>query len=311
MDSNPNSPIPDTPNPDSPIPMEILDILKTVRRVQITANRAVDDLLAGQYKSVFRGRGMEFDEVREYQPGDDIRAIDWNVTARTGSPFVKRFCEERELTGLLLVDVSASGIFGSVRSKLDLVVETAATLMFSAIKNNDKVGLLTFCDAVVDYFPPRKGKANVLGLIRQLVAVEPIARQTDLAAALDYLNRVQKRRAVVFLISDFLAPDARKAMAVANRRHDLVAVTVADPREKALPDVGIVALEDAETGEAIELDTRQPRVRALFARRATERDALLSDRLKKAGVDQLALRTDEDYQKALRRFFRMRERRFR
>jgi len=291
--------------------MEILDILKTVRRIQITANRAVDDLLAGQYKSVFRGRGMEFDEVREYQPGDDIRAIDWNVTARTGSPFVKRFCEERELTVLLLVDVSASGVFGSVRSKLDLVVEMAATLMFSALKINDKVGLLTFCDSVVDYFPPRKGKVNVLRLIRQLVAVEPVARETDLAAALDYLNRVQKRRAVAFLISDFLAPDARKAMAVANRRHDLVAVTIADPREQALPDVGFITLQDAETGETIELDTRHPRVRELFARRASERDNALSDRLKKAGVDQLALRTDEDYQKPLRRFFRMRERRFR
>lgn len=291
---------------------DITDILKKVQRIQIVANRTVNDLLAGQYKSVFRGRGMEFDEVREYQPGDDIRTIDWNVTARAGVPYIKRFCEERELTVMLLVDVSASGVFGSTdRSKLDLVVEMAAMLMFSALKNNDKVGLLTFCDDVIDYFPPRKGKANVLRLIRQLVAVDPVARETRLTAALDYLNRVQKRRAVVFLISDFQAPEARHAMAVANKRHDLVAVSVGDPREQSLPDVGFVTLRDAETGELVELDTRHPRVRELFGRRAADRAAMLSQRLKKTGVDQLEINTDEDYQKSLRRFFRMRERRFR
>ena len=291
---------------------DVLDILKKVQRIQIVANRTVNDLLAGQYKSVFRGRGMEFDEVREYQPGDDIRTIDWNVTARTGTPFIKRFCEERELTVMLLVDVSASGVFGSTeRSKLDLVVEMAAMLMFSALKNNDKVGLLTFCDDVIDYFPPRKGKVNVLRLIRQLVSAEPVARETELAAALDYLNRVQKRRAVVFLISDFQAPEARHAMAVANQHHDLVAVTVGDPREQALPDVGFISLRDAETGEVVEVDTRHPRVRELFRDRAADRATKLSQRLKKTGVDQLAINTDEDYQKSLRRFFRMRERRFR
>ena len=292
--------------------LDVTDILKKVQRIQIVANRTVNDLLAGQYKSVFRGRGMEFDEVREYQPGDDIRTIDWNVTARTGTPFIKRFCEERELTVLLLVDVSASGVFGSAaRSKLDLATEMAALLMFSALKNNDKVGLLTFCDTVIDYFPPRKGKVNVLRLIRQLVAAEPVARETNLAVALDYLNRVQKRRAVVFMISDFLAPAARHAMAVANRRHDLVAVTVSDPREQALPDVGFLTLRDAETGEIVEVDTRHPRVRSLFQNRAADRADELSDQLKKTGVDQLAICTDEDYQKSLRRFFRMREKRFR
>jgi uncharacterized protein (DUF58 family) len=290
----------------------IPDILKKVRHIQIVASRTVNDLLAGQYKSVFRGRGMEFDEVREYQPGDDIRTIDWNVTARTGAPFIKRFCEERELTVLLLVDVSASGVFGSVsRAKLDLAVEMAALLMFSALKNNDKVGLLTFANRVCDYFPPRKGKANVLRLIRQLVAVEPIAADTNLAVALDYLNRVQKRRAVVFLLSDFLAPAAHHAMAIANRHHDLVAVTVSDPREQTLPDVGFITLRDAETGELVELDTHHPEVRQLFQTRAADRADALSTRLKKAGIDQLSIRTDEDYQKSLRRFFHMRERRFR
>ena len=187
----------------------VVEILKKVQRIQIVANRAVNDLFAGQYKSVFRGRGMEFDEVREYQPGDDIRTIDWNVTARTGNCFIKRFCEERELTVLFLVDVSASGAFGSTQqSKLELAVEIAALLMFSALKNNDKVGLIQFCDDVLDYLPPRKGKSHVLHIIRKLVGAQPVARDTNLDKALDFLNRVQKRRAVVFLMSDFLGPSA-------------------------------------------------------------------------------------------------------
>ena len=290
----------------------VSDILKKVQRIQIVANRTVNDLMAGQYKSVFRGRGMEFDEVREYQPGDDIRTIDWNVTARTGTPFIKRFCEERELTVLLLVDVSASGIFGSTRqSKMDLTVEVAAMLMFSALKNNDKVGLITFCDKVIDYFPPRKGKSNLLKLIRHLIAAESLTRETNLAVALDYLNRVQKRRAVVFLMSDFLAPSARQTMTVANKRHDLIAVTVSDPREQTLPDVGFITLQDAETGEIVELDTRQAQVRAMFESHSSKRTDALSQTLKKAGVDQLDIQTDEDYQKSFRRFFHMRERRFR
>ena len=292
---------------------DVASIVKRVRRVQIVANRTVDDLLAGQYKSVFRGRGMEFDEVREYQPGDDVRSIDWNVTARTGTPFIKRYCEERELTVMFLVDASASGVFGSQgRSKLDLVVEVAALLMFSALKNNDKVGLVDVLRHGARLLPPReKGKGNVLRLIRQLVSVEPVARTTNLAVALEYLSRVQKRRAVVFLISDFLAPQARQAMALCGSRHDLVAVSVADPREQALPDVGFITLVDAETGQLVELDTHHPQVRALFASSAAQRSEELTRQLRKVGVDQLALRTDEDYLKALRRFFRMRERRFR
>lgn len=290
----------------------VIDILKKVQRIQIVANRTVNDLMAGQYKSVFRGRGMEFDEVREYQPGDDIRTIDWNVTARTGTPFIKRFCEERELTVMLLVDVSASGAFGSGnQSKLELVVEVAAMVMFSALKNNDKVGLITFCDSVIDYFPPRKGKGNVLKLIRQLVSASPVPRNTNLESALDYLNRVQKRRSVVFLLSDFLAPPARRSLAVANRRHDLVAVTVDDPRELALPDVGFITLEDAETGEIVELDTRHPQVRELFRVKAAQREQHLAESFKKSGIDQLTIQTDADYQKSFRRFFHMRERRFR
>ncbi len=291
---------------------DIAEILKKVQRIQIVANRTVNDLFAGQYKSVFRGRGMEFDEVREYQPGDDVRTIDWNVTARTGTPFIKRFCEERELTVMFLVDVSASGAFGSgERSKLDMVVEVAAMLMFSALKNNDKVGLITFCDDVIQYLPPRKGKANVLHLIRQLISAEPVARETNMEAALEFLSRVQKRRAVAFLISDFLAPEARHAMSVCSKRHDLIAMTVADPRERVLPDVGFISLVDAETGKIVELDTRHRRVRELFEAQSARRSDELTGRLRRVGVDELAIRTDEDYLAGLRRFFHMRERRFR
>jgi uncharacterized protein (DUF58 family) len=290
----------------------VAEILKKVQRIQIVANRTVNDLFAGQYKSVFRGRGMEFDEVRQYQPGDDIRTIDWNVTARTGDCFVKLFSEERELTVLFLVDISASGVFGSTRqSKLDLVVEVAALLMFSALKNNDKVGLIKFCDDVLEFLPPRKGKSHVLHIIRQLVAVQPVARETNLTAALDFLNRVQKRRAVAFLISDFLSPSARRTLAVTKRRHDLTAITVSDPREHELPDVGFVVLQDPETGEVVELDTRHRAVRALFATRAAQRTRGLADELKKTGVDQLAIDTRGDYLASLRRFFNMREKRFR
>jgi uncharacterized protein (DUF58 family) len=290
----------------------VAEILKKVQRIQIVANRAVNDLFAGQYKSVYRGRGMEFDEVREYQPGDDIRNIDWNVTARTGNCFIKRFAEERELTVMFLVDVSASGAFGSTQqSKLDLVVEMAALLMFSALKNNDKVGLIKFCDDVVEYLPPRKGKSHVLHLIRQLVATQAVPRETNLAGALEFLNRVQKRKAVVFLVSDFIGPSARHALAVSNRRHDLTAITVSDPREESLPDVGFVSLMDAETGEIVELDTRQQSVRRLFEDRAATQREALSDELLKVGVDELQINTQRDYLIGLRKFFAMREKRFR
>lgn len=290
----------------------VAEILRQVQRIQIVANRSVNDLMAGQYKSVFRGRGMEFDEVREYQPGDDVRTIDWNVTARAHTTYVKRYSEERELTVLFLVDVSASGAFGSRdRSKLDLAIEMAASLMFTALKNNDKVGLVLFCDDVLEFFPPRKGKSNVLRLIRELVSVEPVARETNLEAVLKYLNRVQSRRAVVFLISDFQSPSARHALAVSNRRHDLIAITVSDPREEELPDVGFITLRDAETGELVEVDTRHPTVRRLFEQRSEAERQQRSDELKKAGVDELPVRTNEPYTTSLRRFFHLRGRRFR
>lgn len=290
----------------------VAELLKKVRRVQIVANRQVNDLMAGQYHSVFRGRGMEFDEVREYQPGDDVRAIDWNVTARAGAPFIKRFKEERELTVVFVVDVSASGAFGTAgSSKLELAVEMAAGLMFSALKNNDKVGLMLFCDHVVEFFPARKGKSNVLRLLRELLAVRPVHRDTAIAPALEYLSRILKRRAVVFLLSDFLADLPARSLATFNRRHDLIALEVADRRESELPNLGIVTFEDAETGELIEIDTGDERSRAALVDAARERGENLDETCLHAGVDLLTVQTGEDYRKSLRRFFKLRERRFR
>ncbi|MEM9645587.1 MAG: DUF58 domain-containing protein [Planctomycetota bacterium] len=291
---------------------KVADILRKVQRIQIVANRSVNDLMAGQYRSVFRGRGMEFDEVREYQPGDEIRTIDWNVTARTGVPFIKRYCEERELTVMFLLDVSASGAFGtSTQSKLDVMVEMVALLMFSALKNNDKVGLLLFADDVQRYFPPRKGRSNVLRLIREMVAAEPVPRETSLDAALQFLNRVQKRRSVAFLVSDFQTEASRQSLAVSNGRHDLVSITVSDPREHELPDVGFIRLRDAETGEVVEVDTRHAQVRELFRRQAARRSEEVSAGLRRVRVDELAVSTTESYVTSLRRFFETRERRFR
>ena len=294
------------------MPQDVADIIKKVRRIQIVANRQVNDLMAGEYASVFKGRGMEFDEVREYTPGDEVRDIDWNVTARAGRPYVKRYFEERELTILFLVDVSASGAFGSTdRSKLELIAEIAALLMFSALKNNDKVGLCLFADRVIKFLPPRKGKGNVLRFIRELVAAEPVAGETNLTAAMEYASRVLRRRAVVFLLSDFQGEDYEKSLRLTNRRHDLVAITVGDRRECALPDVGFITLRDPETGEVREVDTRHRKVRSLFESRSTEAAETLMEGLRRAGVDQLPVKTGESYVTSIHRFFRMRERRFR
>ena len=288
---------------------ELEEVLKEVRRIQIVARRQVNDLLAGEYLSAFKGRGMEFDTVREYVPGDEIRSIDWNVTARSDAPFVKTFCEERELTILLALDISASGAFGSQKiSKIETAVEVAAVLMFTSLQNNDKVGLLFFADDIVRYIPPRKGRGNVLRLIREMLATEPVKSETNIAKALEYIGRVQRRRSVVFVLSDFLGPDCSRALSVANQRHDCIAVTLEDPRERELPNVGFLTLRDAETDELIELDTCNPRVRAMFAKAANERQTKLKDLLRKANVDRLEIRTDQSYASSLQRFFRMRER---
>lgn len=292
------------------MPRELAEVLKEVRRIQIVASRQVNDLLAGEYHSVFKGRGMEFDSVREYVPGDDIRGIDWNVTARANAPYVKKFREERELTVLVALDISASGSFGSHRlSKMETAAEIAAILMFSALKNNDKVGLVLFAEGIVRYIPARKGRSAVLRLIREILAAEPVKAQTNIAGALDYIGRVQRRQAVVFLISDFLGPDCSRSLAIANQRHDVVGVTLSDPREAELPDVGFITLRDAETDEILELDAHHPRVRELFAQQAVRRQQSLEQTLRRSGVDRLDIRTHLPYSNSLQSFFRMRERR--
>jgi len=288
------------------------EILKKVRRIEITTRGMVNDVFSGEYHSVFKGRGVEFAEVRQYQVGDDIRTIDWNVTARYGEPFVKVFEEERELTVVLMVDASSSGEFGTFeRMKGEIAVEICALLAFSAIKNNDKVGLLIFTDKVEKFVPPRKGKSHVLRVLRELLYFRPEDRRTDIRTALDYLNRVVRRRSVVFLVSDFLSADYEKALRIANRRHDVVAIQIVDPRESELPAVGYVELEDAETGETILLDTRNRGVRELFAQRAGELMQSRNKLFKSMNIDSIVIRTDHSYFEPLIRFFRMRAKRFR
>jgi uncharacterized protein (DUF58 family) len=287
------------------------ELIKKIRYIQIYTSKAVNDILAGEYHSVFKGQGMEFDEVRAYQPGDDIRTIDWNVTARTGHPYVKRYVEEREITVFFLVDLSASGDFGS-REKLknEVAAEFCALLAFSAIKNNDKVGLIVFTDIIELFIPPAKGTSHVLRLIRELLYFNPgeIRKKTgtDIALALDYLGRVLNKRGVVFLVSDFLDQNFEKPLKVLARRHDLIAVTVLDPRELALPDVGLLEIQDAETGETLVIDTGSKTVRSNYARLAREKREKLASLFQTTGIDHIQLFTDRDYVLDLVKFFRKR-----
>jgi len=287
------------------------ELVKKIRYIQIYTSKAVNDVLAGEYHSVFKGRGMEFDEVRAYQPGDDIRTIDWNVTARTGHPYVKRYVEEREITVFFLVDLSASGGFGSCdKLKNEIAADFCALLAFSAIKNNDKVGLIVFTDVIELFIPPAKGISHVLRLIRELLFFEPgrirQSRGTDIALALDYLGRVLNKRGVVFLVSDFLDRNFERPLKVLARKHDLIAVTVTDPREIALPDVGLVEIRDAETGETILIDTGSKTVRRRYSRLAEKRQKVLSDLFRSTGIDHIPLFTDRDYVLDLVKFFRKR-----
>ena len=287
------------------------ELVRKIRILQITTRKVVNDVLAGEYGSVFRGRGMEFDEVREYMPGDEIRSIDWNVTARTGTPYVKRYVEERELTVIFLVDLSASGTFGSVsKLKNEVAAELCSLLAFSAVKNNDKVGLIVFTDQVEMFIPPKKGTRHVLRVIRELLNFRPRQAKTDIVGALDYLGKVNKKRAVVFLVSDFQAEGFEKSMRVIGRRHDLVAVTITDPREVSLPDVGLLELEDAETGELVLIDTSSAAVRKNYERLGREQSDRFRELFASMGVDQIDVRTDRDYVPGLVQFFRKRERRY-
>ena len=306
------------------------EIIKKIRQIELRTNRVFTETLAGAYHSVFKGQGMNFDEVREYQAGDDVRSIDWNVTARMNHPFIKKFIEERELTLMLLVDVSGSGRFGSrAQSKRELAAEIASVLAYSAIRNNDKVGLLLYTDEVEKYIPPRKGRGHVLRVIREVLFYEPRRRGTNLVQALEFMGRVLPHKAICTVISDFLTSDpaalppagragesagplpraTQTALRMANRRHDVVAVHVADHYELQLPALGRLVFEDAETGEVIELNTGNATSRAAFALRQEKNQEALARQLRGAGVDTIQLRTDQPYGAALGRFFENREKR--
>ena len=287
------------------------EILKKVRRVEIRTRGLVNEVFSGEYHSVFKGRGMNFAEVREYQYGDDIRTIDWNVTARMQTPYVKEFREERELVVMILVDISRSGDFGTTgRLKNEVAAELAATLAFAATRNNDKVGLLLFTDRIERFIPPKKGRGHVWRVIREILDCERKGQGTDLGGALSFLNRVVRRKAVVFLVSDFLVEaDFETPLRIANRRHDLVVFRISDPREHTLPDVGFIAVEDAEDGRRAWLDTNSSRVRSSFSEEAALRSQQLKTRLKRLRVDLVELSTGEGVAPPLTRYFRQRERR--
>lgn len=302
------------------------DLMRKVRRLQIYTGRAVNEVFAGQFSSAFKGRGMEFAEVREYEPGDDIRTIDWNVTARTGTPHVKRYVEERELTIVLAVDLSASGSFGSIeRVKNETAAELCAVLAFAATRSNDKVGLLIFTDRVEKYVPPKKGTKHVLRLIRELLDFDPEGHGTSPSVALEHLRRMLARRAVVFFVSDFLfegagaartgdngdgkRPRFERDLDILNRRHDVIAVQIADPRERELPRVGLMELRDAETGRIVTIDTSSRRVRRAYEIEGMRRRDAVRSQMRRLGVDYVEVTTHESYIQALIELFRRRERR--
>jgi uncharacterized protein (DUF58 family) len=288
------------------------EIIKKVRRIEIRTKKLVNDVFSGEYHSIFKGRGMEFEEVREYQPGDDIRIIDWNVTARYGYPFVKKFTEERELTVMLLVDASSSGEFGTAqRMKGEIAAELCSVLAFSAIKNNDKVGMIIFTDKIEKYIPPKKGSSHVLRLIREVLYFKPEHQRTDINCALEFLGRIIKRRCVVFLVSDFLSKGFEKMLSIANKRHDVIAIKIVDPREIELPNVGFIELEDTETGEQILIDTKDSRVRKSFGDYAIGEQTNLDMTFRSMDLDNVQIVTDRSYVEPLIAFFKARAKRFR
>lgn len=286
-------------------------MIKKIRQIQIYTSRAVDASFAGQYESVFKGRGMQFDEVREYTPGDDIRTIDWNVTARTGKPYIKRYVEEREMTVIFAVDLSASGEFGTVNKlKNELAAEFCAVLAFAAAKNNDKVGLLIFTDRVELYIPPKKGNRHVLRVIRELLYFKMPKRQTDILLALDYIAKVARKKATVFIVSDFLETGFKKSLSLLNKRHDVIAVPVRDRVEISMPSVGLIEFSDAETGEVILVDTSSREFRDRYGDRSQRRFNELKNMLQTINVDCISISTDKPYINDLVKFFHMRHRRY-
>jgi len=287
------------------------DLIKKIRQIQIYTSRAVDASFAGQYESVFKGRGMQFDEVREYSPGDDIRTIDWNVTARTGKPYIKRFVEEREMTVLFAVDLSASGEFGTVnKMKNELAAEFCAVVAFAAAKNNDKVGLLIFTDEIELYIPPKKGSRHVLRLIRELLCFKMPRRKTNISLALDYIARVTRKKATVFLVSDFLESDFKKSLGLLNKRHDVIAVPVRDRVEISMPSAGLIEFQDAETGELILVDTSSGKFHNEYDDKSVGRFDELRNLLRSINVDCISVRTDKPYIQDLVKFFHIRHQRY-
>ena len=287
------------------------EIIKKIRRLDIRTKRLVNEVFSGEYHSVFKGRGMEFSEVREYFVGDDIRNIDWNVTARTGQPHVKVFEEERELTVMLMVDVSSSGKFGTATSmKRDIALEICALLAFSAIDNNDLVGLVMFTDKIEKSIMPKKGRKHVLRILRELLYFEPQDTQTDLALPLRYLNRITKRRAIVFMVSDFMGTGYENAMTITAKKHDLVPIVITDPREEEFPDIGLVELEDAETGKSVVVDTSDPAFRDAFGINVSKTQLERERIFKKIGLDHVDIRLDRPYIDELTKFFKKRASRF-
>ncbi len=287
------------------------DILKKIQQIQIHTRRLVNEAFVGEYHSVFKGRGMEFDEVREYQPGDEIRTIDWNVTARMGHPFIKRYVEERELTVMLLVDVSASGNFGSIKHlKNEVATEICAILALSAIKNNDKVGMIMFTDKIEKFIPPKKGPKHVLRVIRELLCAQPTGKGTNISVALEYLNKITHRRTISFIVSDFIANDYAHALRIANKKHDMITITIVDPREQELPNVGFIELRDAESDEILLLDTADSLARKEFGALNNRRRQEQSRLFRSMGVDEILINTNRHHVEPIVRFFRMREKRY-
>jgi len=287
------------------------ELIKKIRQIQIYTSRAVDASFAGQYESVFKGRGMQFDEVREYTPGDDIRTIDWNVTARTGKPYIKRFVEEREMTVLFAVDLSASGEFGTVhKMKNELAAEFCAVVAFAAAKNNDKVGLLIFTDRIELYIPPKKGSRHVLRLIRELLNFKMPRRKTNISLALDYIAKVIRKKATVFLVSDFIESEFKKSLSLLNRRHDVIAVPVRDRVEISMPNAGLIEFQDAETGRIVLIDTSSRKFRNQYGGKSLSRFNELRNVLRSINVDCIPVSTDRPYIQDLVQFFHMRHRRY-
>ena len=286
------------------------ELIKKIRQIQIYTSRMVDASFAGQYESVFKGRGMQFDEVREYTPGDDIRTIDWNVTARTGKAYIKRFVEEREMTVVFAVDLSASGDFGTVdKAKNELAAEFCAVMAFAAAKNNDKVGLLIFSDRIELYIPPKKGMSHMLRLIRELLYFKMPKRKTNINEALDYLAKVIRKKATVFLVSDFIETNFKKSLSLLNKRHDVIAVSVRDPAEIALPNIGLIEFTDAETGELILVDTSSKKFRTQYSGSASRQFDELKSTFRSINVDSINISTGKPYIQDLVRFFHIRHRR--